>query len=165
VVRSADSLFVNPANFDLHLAATSSAIDKGTSNGAPFEDFDGNPRPFGNAFDIGAYEYQYPVKVPENSETFSASRSFYILRNYPNPFNSKTVISYRIAEPSFVEVEILNIYGQSIKKWENNFQSIGLHRVIWEAKDNFGNPVPSGEYLCRITNGNKVLAIKLLYLK
>ncbi|MCU0645232.1 MAG: T9SS type A sorting domain-containing protein [bacterium] len=86
-------------------------------------------------------------------------------QNYPNPFNSKTVISYQIAEPSFVAVEIFNIQGQSIKKWENTFQSIGLHRIAWDAKDNFGNSVPSGEYLCRIINGNKAQAINLLYLK
>jgi len=41
---------------DYHLAASSPCIDTGTSNGAPNIDIDGNPRPQGNGFDMGAYE-------------------------------------------------------------------------------------------------------------
>jgi len=58
-----DSIFTfNPAfvdlpNFDYHLTATSPCIDAGTSEGAPVTDFDGNTRPVGNGWDIGAYEY------------------------------------------------------------------------------------------------------------
>lgn len=53
---TADPALVNPASFDLHLGAASPAIDKGTTTTAAF-DFDGNPRPQGPAFDIGAYEF------------------------------------------------------------------------------------------------------------
>lgn len=159
------NLFVDPANLDLHLVETSLAVDHASSDFAPPLDFEGKARPIGNGFDIGAYEYGSPVAVKCNKETFSVSKSFDIFQNYPNPFNSKTIISYQIAEPSFVEVEIFNIHGQSIKKWEKNIQSIGLHRMEWDAKDNFGNAVPSGEYLCRIAYGEKVHAIKLIYLK
>ncbi len=43
---------------DYHLTADSPAIDAGTYElGVPSDDFDGNPRPYGDAIDIGAYEY------------------------------------------------------------------------------------------------------------
>jgi hypothetical protein len=51
-----DPLFVSPATNDYHLQAGSPAIDTGTSVMVPI-DFDGNPRPIGPAFDVGAYEY------------------------------------------------------------------------------------------------------------
>jgi hypothetical protein len=49
--------FVDP-NGDFHLVATSGALDSGTSTDAPSEDVDGDPRPSGPGYDIGAYERQ-----------------------------------------------------------------------------------------------------------
>jgi hypothetical protein len=56
IANSTAEIFVNPANFDLHLTANSSAVDNGTSSNAPTEDYDGKARPKGSGFDIGAYE-------------------------------------------------------------------------------------------------------------
>lgn len=45
---------------DLHLAADSPCIDQGTPEGAPAIDAEGNARPQGAGFDIGAYELVSP---------------------------------------------------------------------------------------------------------
>jgi hypothetical protein len=52
-----DPLFVNPSNGDYHLQAQSLAIDSGTSLPQVTTDLDGNSRPQGVAYDMGAYEY------------------------------------------------------------------------------------------------------------
>jgi len=53
---STDPLFVGAG--DYHLTIDSLAIDAGVYElGVPSDDFDGNPRPYGDAIDIGAYEY------------------------------------------------------------------------------------------------------------
>lgn len=52
----ADPKFVNPPS-DFHLQSGSPAIDAGSGIGAPADDFDGVPRPYGIGFDIGAYEF------------------------------------------------------------------------------------------------------------
>ena len=56
VAYSINKVFVNPTNYDFHLLETSLAVDNGTSAGTPSEDYDGNPRPQGDKYDIGAYE-------------------------------------------------------------------------------------------------------------
>ncbi len=56
--------FVDAANYDLHLVATSSAIDSGSSTNAPTADYDGVARPQGQGIDVGAYEW-YPGPKPD----------------------------------------------------------------------------------------------------
>jgi hypothetical protein len=52
-----DPQFVNQANADFHLRGTSPAIEKGSVNGVPSMDFDGNIRPRNASYDIGAFEH------------------------------------------------------------------------------------------------------------
>jgi len=56
---SAEPKFVSYPT-DVHLSSTSPCIDRGTSEGAPATDSDGNRRPSGAGFDIGAYEFVVP---------------------------------------------------------------------------------------------------------
>lgn len=55
-VSSAAQLFVDPATNDYRLSATSTALDRGTSQSAPAVDLEGTARPQGAGFDVGAYE-------------------------------------------------------------------------------------------------------------
>ena len=63
-----DPKFVNAPGADFHLQASSPAIDKGSSLNAPSNDFEGNIRPQGAGYDIGAYESE---GGPSPSETIS----------------------------------------------------------------------------------------------
>jgi hypothetical protein len=53
---ASSALFVNEAADDYHLSVTCSAVDAGVPLEAPGIDLEGNARPAGAAFDIGAYE-------------------------------------------------------------------------------------------------------------
>jgi hypothetical protein len=54
---NADPQVVSAANRDFHLQSGSPAIDEGLAIGADYSaDRDGNPRPLGAGWDIGAYE-------------------------------------------------------------------------------------------------------------
>ena len=72
-----DPLFVDAPNYDLHLQETSPCIDTGTAEDAPSDDLDGNFRPVGSGYDMGAYEYQGPIVI----DSFSASS---LLQHHPN---------------------------------------------------------------------------------
>lgn len=52
-----DPRFLSPAAANFHLPGDSPAVDRGSPTGAPARDFDGQARPFGAGYDIGAYEY------------------------------------------------------------------------------------------------------------
>jgi len=55
-----DPLFADPEGADFHLQAGSPAIDAGSAADAPVDDFDGDSRPDGERYDIGADEYVLP---------------------------------------------------------------------------------------------------------
>lgn len=56
-VATPAALFI-AATTDFHLSPTSPALDAGTASNAPASDLEGNPRPVGDGYDIGAYESQ-----------------------------------------------------------------------------------------------------------
>jgi len=57
--KTGNPLFVNPAAKDFHLQPTSPAIDAGSASvsSTVTQGYDGNSRPQGSGYDIGAYEY------------------------------------------------------------------------------------------------------------
>lgn len=70
-------LFLNMAGNDYHLQAGTAAIDNGLASfqgaAAPTLDLDGQPRPFGNGFDIGAYELQSIVTQQATTTSLATS--------------------------------------------------------------------------------------------
>lgn len=70
--------FVNLGSYNFHLAANSPLINTGYDlGGAVPNDFEGNSRPQGGSYDIGAYEYMSggPVITPTASPLITASPS------------------------------------------------------------------------------------------
>ncbi|MCD4820389.1 MAG: CotH kinase family protein [Candidatus Cloacimonetes bacterium] len=92
-----------------------------------------------------------------NSEDDVISLQNHLYRNYPNPFNPITTISFSIAQShSFVNLEIFNLKGQRVKQLVNEQLLAGHHSVIWNGKDKNENPVSSGIYLYKLkTSGNE----------
>jgi parallel beta-helix repeat protein len=63
IIATPAQLFVNPANANYHLASNSPAVDQGLLLLQVPADLEGNPRPGGAAYDIGAYELIQPVST------------------------------------------------------------------------------------------------------
>ena len=64
---AADPKFSNVGGSDFHLQSGSPAIDGGVSIAGLVRDRDGTPRPQGNSFDIGAYEYYQGAQASKPS--------------------------------------------------------------------------------------------------
>ncbi|MDE2808338.1 MAG: T9SS type A sorting domain-containing protein, partial [Gemmatimonadota bacterium] len=85
--------------------------------------------------------------------------------NVPNPFNASTQITYRLAAPGPVRLEIYNVLGQLVHTLVDEFQAAGSYQVHWDARDQWGVPVASGIYLSRLHYPGGVQTRRLLLLK
>jgi len=81
-----------------------------------------------------------------------------ITSNYPNPFNSQTIIEYYVANlgpiPAQINIDIYDILGRKVRTLVSERKEVGEHMVHWDGKDDSGNECPSGLYFARISQWN-----------
>jgi hypothetical protein len=71
-------------------------------------------------------------------------------RNYPNPSNSTTNISFTLAEPGPASLKIYNAKGQMVRELTNAEYNAGQHHLVWDGRDTQGRAVSSGLYFYRL---------------
>jgi hypothetical protein len=147
----ADPLWQNSEDYPFALNELSPCIDAGTMDlpaGITLPEFDlaGNPRIYGGAVDMGAYEWS-----PVDSDNYELPITNYELKNYPNPFNPSTTISFTLGEDATqAEVKVYNIKGQLVKTLMDAQVSPGEFNIIWEGTDNQNIPVGNGIYFVKL---------------
>ncbi|MFC1898287.1 C25 family cysteine peptidase [Candidatus Cloacimonadota bacterium] len=112
-------------------------------------------------------QYLYPITISEetNSPDDPISPNVLSAKNYPNPFNPDTTISYSIPSDGKIELAIFNMKGQKVKQLVHDIQVAGSYSINWNGKDNSGSLVSSGIYFYQITTSEKSLKRKMLLLK
>jgi len=94
---------------------------------------------------IDSILYGNPSVVIDESNTI---QSYKLYNNYPNPFNSSTIISYLLPQACFVKLSIYDTNGRLIKILVNEKKNFGCHFVKWNAEY-----VSSGVYFYKIDAG------------
>lgn len=83
-----------------------------------------------------------------------------LIRNYPNPFNPSTTITYTIPEDNFVTLKIYNALGEEVATLVNEFNSAGTYYKNFDASNLAG-----GVYIYTIQSGDYYKTQKMLLLK
>jgi uncharacterized protein YjdB len=98
---------------------------------------------------------------PESNVSIEHLPSAFRLRpNFPNPFNSSTMIVYELPLKSAVTLQVLNLRGNLIQTLVSGEQECGRYSVTWNA-----SCYPSGFYIIRLKTGNGFLQRKALLIK
>ena len=95
----------------------------------------------------------------------SMPSAYQLWQNYPNPFNSRTTIRYQISKSTFVIIEILDLLGRRVRTLVSQKRPVGVHQVNWDGKDDSGQIVGSGVYLCRLQAGNFINVKRMVLLR
>ncbi len=91
--------------------------------------------------------------------------AYALLRNYPNPFNTSTEISYQIPKAGHVTLKIFNTLGQKVRTLVDDDQEPGEYVVHWDGRDAQGQEIATGVYFCRLWVGEVGSTIKMLLLR
>ena len=85
--------------------------------------------------------------------------------NFPNPFNSATLITYHLSSPGPVQLVIYNVLGQPVRTLVNESQAAGTYQIRWDVLDQRGGSLSTGIYIARLSYPGGVQTRRLLYLK
>lgn len=140
---------------------------------ATFADLDGDGKkdlmiPMDKYTPSMTYAFSYILRQDKTSGitspiTYNTKEEF--IQSYPNPFNSENTIDFSINQTSIVQIKIYNLLGEEIRGMLDKELSPGKYEMSWDAKDKFGNSLPTGIYLIVLKTKNSVKTFKSILLK
>jgi len=87
-------------------------------------------------------------------------------QNWPNPFNPTTSIEFRVPPVGEqVSLRIYDVAGKFVRTLANGPLDAGLHRRVWDGRDQDGSRVASGVYHYELRVGEHRASRRMLLLK
>lgn len=108
-------------------------------------------------------DFPFATDVEDTSPVTPAS--FRLLQNYPNPFNPGTVVRFVLPHAAPVRLSVFDMAGRHVRTLVIGGVSAGIQEVMWDGKDDAGQPVASGIYLYRLQAGQFSQVRKMLLLR
>lgn len=107
-----------------------------------------------------------PIFIERQIEVLSAQAvgdepqipaAFVLEQNYPNPFNAHTAISFTLARPDRVRLDVLDMLGRKIATLYSGPAEAGEVTVQWDGINEFAHQSSSGVYYYRLqtSDGSK----------
>jgi photosystem II stability/assembly factor-like uncharacterized protein/Mg-chelatase subunit ChlD len=90
---------------------------------------------------------------------------FSLEQNFPNPFNSTTQIQFSLPLQSEVKLQVFNLLGQPVRMLLDRRIEPGIHRVVWDGKNDQDVTVVSGIYILRMETSTFRQTRQLLFVK
>jgi hypothetical protein len=79
---------------------------------------------------------------------------------YPNPFNPVTSMQLALDADGYTSVKVYNLMGQVVDVIHEGMLNAGFHKVTWNAE-----VIPSGVYLVKVEQGDKIATQKVMLMK
>jgi len=82
------------------------------------------------------------------SEQTSIPLDINVAGNYPNPFNSSTLIKFTLTEPANINIEVYDVLGRKVDTINGGHKTAGTHSLSWNS-----DSVASGIYFFKVISG------------
>ncbi|MBN2171014.1 MAG: beta-propeller fold lactonase family protein [Candidatus Krumholzibacteriota bacterium] len=84
---------------------------------------------------------------------------------WPNPFNPKVTVRFRLPAPATVDLAAYDCRGRRLAILASGPRIAGEHVLTWDGRDAEGRPLASGVYLLRLRAGGHERCLRAVLLK
>jgi hypothetical protein len=91
---------------------------------------------------IGSEEESVPAST--------GATSAFVLKNHPNPFTTRTTISYDLPAAGHIRLRLFDASGKLMRLLADGVQSAGTHTIEWDGHDETGARLTTGAYICTL---------------
>ena len=110
---------------------------------------------------IDPYEHLFGGSESDNSTSqLQTAEEITLLRNYPNPFNPSTVISYKLQKTNYIELKVYDNSGKLVSILYSGIQQPGEYSVTFDATG-----LSSGMYYAVLNTGGSLSRIRMAVVK
>lgn len=105
----------------------------------------------------GEFERMGTAVVALNSTTGIEGmnmQSDQFLVSSPNPFSNEVRISYQMVQAGKAELSIYDMSGRIVKSLLSEDLNAGSYALTWDGRDDKGNELPAGNYICQFRNSS-----------
>ena len=122
-----------------------------------------------NESPLNLVQYWEPVVSAVHKFSATKPERFTVFPNYPNPFSNTTTIQFSIKE-NFGQkhpavIQIFNMLGQKVRALVPVASQPGFYTAQWNGRDEDGQLLPNGIYMCRIGGNGHISQQKLILVR
>jgi hypothetical protein len=119
-----------------------------------------------DAEDTARVEWRVLVALTRIGEEAAAlPEHLRLQQNYPNPFNPSTRITVEVPHTMELSICIYNTRGQRVRQLHEGLVAAGVREWNWDARNDAGQPLPSGVYHAVLRSGGEVQIRRLVFMK
>ncbi|MEN8209053.1 MAG: PQQ-binding-like beta-propeller repeat protein [Candidatus Fermentibacteria bacterium] len=110
----------------------------------------------GKGTEIRAYRGRSGTGIAETN--IGSIPSCISLTASPSPSSDQTILTFELAEATDVKLDIFDVAGRLVRRFDLGQMQPQEHSVIWNGQDQSGLPVADGIYMVRLTGGGITFA-------
>lgn len=155
-----DIKFINPATDNYDIDAFSPAVNNGLdlSNIGLTFDIDNKTRPFGVAFDIGAYE-SHDSRIGIDEGNLYTNKGIILYDVSPNPISGTALIKYELKEALFIRLSIIDLSGKTVRLLVSERQEVNMYTAEIQK-----NNLPAGIYFITLESKFGKISKRIIFI-
>lgn len=115
------------------------------------------------------YDCADESSVVAGVEATDAAEKDSLIQAYPNPFNSRTIITIKLSlsvQTKDLSFRIFNVLGQVVRTFSaETLSGLNHYQFAWDGTDDYGVDVSTGTYFFVVSSPQNRQSLKLLYIK